>query len=309
MNAGVRVGIIGTGTVGTSVAVSTLYAGFTREVLLHDVRSEHAEGEAMDLAQGGAFYPASAVRAVALDEMATTDAVVVAAGRNGRPDESRLELLQDNLSVIAAIGRGLRGYTGLVVVVTNPVDILTREMTLASGLPAARVLGTGTMLDSARLRQMIGATLGIAPQSVHAHVVGEHGDSEVVLWSSARAGGIPLREWPGWSPDLETRLAGNVRTAAYEIIKRKGSTNHAIGMVTAALLRTALRDERRVLTVSRLQTSGPVPGGVAFSLPAVVGRDGAVEVLKLELGRDEQDALGRSIEVLRKAADLAGQGE
>jgi L-lactate dehydrogenase len=296
----VRVGIIGTGSVGVSVAVSTLQAGFAQELLLHDLRTERAEGEAMDLAHGAAFYPAATVRAVTLDAMFQTDAVVVAAGRNGRPGESRLELLRDNVNVIATIGRGLRNYAGLIVVVTNPVDILTREMTRASGLPAERVLGTGTMLDSARLRQMIGVALTIAPQSVHAQVVGEHGDSEVVLWSSARAAGMPLRDWPGWSADLEARLAENVRSAAYEIIKRKGATNHAIGLVTAALLRTALRDERRVLTVSRVQAY-PGDQDVAFSLPAVVGRGGAAQVLSPELTVDERQALDRSIGILRSS--------
>lgn len=291
-----KVGIIGTGSVGVSVAVSTLHAGFAQELLLHDLRPERAEGEAMDLAQGAAFYPPAMVRAVPLDEMFHTDAVVVAAGRNGRPDESRLELLKDNVDVISGIGRGLRGYPGLIVVVTNPVDILTRAMTLASGLPAARVIGTGTMLDSARLRQMIGTALKIAPQSVHAQVVGEHGDSEVVLWSSARAAGLPLREWPGWSATLERTLAANVRSAAYEIIKRKGVTNHAIGLVTAALLRTALRDERRVLTVSRVQVAADA---IAYSLPAVVGRLGATQVLSPELSDEERQGLAASIAILR----------
>ena len=301
-----RVGIIGTGSVGVSVAVSTLHAGFVQELLLHDLRTERAEGEAMDLAQGAAFYPSASVRPAGLDEMFATDAVVIAAGRNGRPDETRLALLRDNISVVAAIGRGLRGYPGLVVVVTNPVDILTREVTLASGLPPERVLGTGTMLDSARLRQMIGTTLKIAPQSVHAQVVGEHGDSEVVLWSSARAAGMALGQWPGWSGEVEQRIAGDVRTAAYEIIKRKGSTNHAIGLVTAALLRIALRDERRVLTVSRLQEHAIGMSDMAFSLPAVIGRAGAVQVLNPELNEAEREALDASVATLRQASATLG---
>jgi L-lactate dehydrogenase len=302
MTSAIRVGIVGTGSVGASVALSTLQAGFAQELLLHDLKSERAEGEAMDLAHGASLYPASRVRAVPLEEMFDTDAVVVAAGRNGRPGESRLDLVKDNVSVIAAIGQGLRNYPGLIVVVTNPVDILTLEMTHASGLPAERVLGTGTMLDSARLRQMIGVALKIAPQSVHAQVVGEHGDSEVVLWSSATAGGVPLRSWLGWNADIEDALASNVRSAAYEIIKRKGVTNHAIGLVTAALLRTALRDERRVLTISRLQQRGAGAGDVAFSLPAVVGRGGAIQVLTPDFSQEEADALARSETVLRSAA-------
>src|SRR5690242_20524144 len=227
------VGILGTGWVGASVAMSVLQAGFAGELLLTDKRAELAEGEAMDLAHGAAFYPTAAVRAVSLDELLATDALVIAAGRGGKPGESRLDLLRDNARILRDVAVRLRDYRGLVVVVTNPVDVLTYVVAESSGLPAERVIGTGTMLDSARLRQIVGETLRVAPQSVHAQVVGEHGDSEVVLWSSARVGGLPLRRWPGWDPSQEAPIADRVRRAAYEIIKRKGATNHAIGLVTA----------------------------------------------------------------------------
>src|SRR5579871_6353910 len=179
MAATVTVGIIGTGWVGSSVAISTLHAGIAQELLLHDARAAVAEGEAMDLAHGASFYPAATVRSADVDEMLAADAIVIAAGRGGRPDESRLDLLNDNARVIRALAERFRRYDGLVVIVTNPVDVLTFEFARASGLPHARVFGTGTMLDTARLRQMIGRTIGIEPQSVHAQVVGEHGDSEV----------------------------------------------------------------------------------------------------------------------------------
>src|SRR5262249_42899283 len=147
----VRVGIIGTGWVGSSVAISTLHAGVTRDLLLHDIRTDVAEGEAMDLAHAGVFYPTAEVRCVALDEMQTTDAVVVAAGRGGRPGESRLDLLKDNAGMIRQIAHTFHGYGGLVIVVTNPVDVMTYEFAVSSGLPHHRVIGTGTTLDSARL--------------------------------------------------------------------------------------------------------------------------------------------------------------
>jgi L-lactate dehydrogenase len=299
------IGILGTGLVGTSVAVSLLHAGVAAELLLADLRAELAEGEAMDLAHGAAFYPAASVRAVPFDELRATSALVIAAGRGGKPGESRLDLLRDNARVMRDLGARLRDYRGLVVVVTNPVDVLTYVVAEASGLPPERVIGTGTMLDTARLRHAIGGALNVAPHSVHAQVVGEHGDSEVVLWSSAHVGGLPLRHWPGWTPDREGPLAEQVRRAAGEIIKRKGATNHAIGLVAAALLRSALRGERRVQTVSRVQ-GGPSGeslgvGGVALSLPTIVDAGGAVEVVPPELSPEERAALARSAEVLRAA--------
>jgi L-lactate dehydrogenase len=271
--------------------------------LLHDVRMQVAEGEAMDLAHGSSFYPAAKVRTASMEEAAKADVIVVTAGRGGRPGESRLDLLRDNARIVSDIGRQLAGCRGMIVMVTNPVDVLTQAMSEASGLPPARVLGTGTMLDTARLRQVLGRELRLDPRSIHAHVVGEHGDSEVVLWSGARIGGIPLRSWPGWSHDREGALAEEVRTAAYEIISRKGATNHAIGLVAADLLRCILRDERRVLTVSRLQEGVAGIRGIALSMPTIVGTGGAVDILEPEMSDEERAELERSAGVLRKALE------
>jgi L-lactate dehydrogenase len=178
-------------------------------------------------------------------------------------------------------------------------------MTEVSGLPAARVVGTGTMLDTARLKQAIGQVIHVDPHSIHGHVVGEHGDSEVVLWTTARVGGVRLRDWTGWNAQREASLAEDVRRAAYEIIRRKGATNHAIGLVTADLLRCLLRDERRVLTVSRVQQGALGLRDVALSLPTVVGTQGAADVLEPEMSADERERLQRSAELLRQAADSA----
>jgi L-lactate dehydrogenase len=224
----------------------------------------------MDLAHGVPYYPRAQVRAVTLQEVVQADVVVFAAGRNGRPDETRLQLLADNMRVAAEIGRRLAGSPGLVVVVSNPVDVLTRVVQQSSGLPPARVLGTGTMLDTARLRERLGQHLGVDARSVHAHVLGEHGDSEFVQWSAAQVGGRPLRNGPAGARPTKRRLGIEVRRAAYEIIQRKGMTNHAIGLVTADLVRAIGRDEHRVLTVSRLQDGPADLADVALSLPAVV---------------------------------------
>ena len=297
-----RVAIIGTGWVGSSVAISTLHLGVADELLLYDVREAVAEGEAMDLAHGASFYPPALVRTAAIEDMVDADVIVIAAGRGRRPGESRLDLLPENAALIGDIGKRLTRARGTVVVVSNPVDVLTQRMTEVSGLPAARVIGTGTMLDTARLKQIIGHVIHVDPHSIHAHVVGEHGDSEVVLWTAARVGGVPLRAWVGWDQQRETAVADEVRRAAYEIIRRKGATNHAIGLVTADLLRCILRDERRVLTVSRKQEGALGLTDVALSLPTVVGTQGAAEVLEPEISADERQRLHHSADVLRKAA-------
>lgn len=304
-----RIGIIGTGWVGTSVAFSTLLAGHAGELWLHDQRAAVAEGEAMDLADGAAFYPRCQVSAVALERMRDADIVVLAAGRNGRPDESRLDLLRDNARIAADIGGVLTGFGGIVLVVTNPVDVLTRVVAQASGLPPERVIGTGTLLDSARLRERLAVKLGLGPQSVHAQVIGEHGDSSVMLWSGARIGAQALREWPGWTAQDEALLAEQVRRAAYEVIRRKGATNHAIGLVTAELIGCIVRDERRLLPVSRVQDGVCGIQGVALSLPALIGAGGATQVMAPTLDEAESEALKQSAELLQTAfSSLSGAG-
>lgn len=296
------VGIIGMGWVGTSVAISVLHSGSANELLLHDVREGLAEGEAMDLAHGSSFYPSATVRNATVDEMVDTDAVVIAAGKGGKPGQTRLDLLRDNAGIARDLAKRLHSYKGLVIIVTNPVDLLTYVFTKESGLPPERVIGTGTMLDTARLRQVLGRELNLDPRSIHAQVVGEHGDSEVVLWSSASVGGTPLREWPGWKPNREADIAQEVRTAAYEIIRRKGATNHAIGLVTSTLLHWMLKGSRRLLTVSRVQNGIMGLKDVALSLPTVVSMDGATDVIEPKLDAGERTQLEHSASVLQKSA-------
>ncbi len=301
------VGIVGTGWVGASVAISTLQAAAATEVLLSDRNEALAEGEAMDLSHGASFYPSARVRSAPLDELLETQAVVIAAGRGGAADESRLQLLRDNATIITELARQFADYQGIVVMVTNPVDVLTYVFSRESELPPERVIGTGTMLDTSRLRQIVGRDLDVDPRSVHAQVIGEHGDSEVCVWSSAVVGGTPLRQWPGWDREREHQAETEVREAAYQIISRKGATNHAIGLVTANLLRGMLRDERRVLTVSRVQDGVLALDDIAISLPAIVGASGAAEVIEPQLDDAERAALERSADVLRQAiTSLAG---
>jgi L-lactate dehydrogenase len=310
-DAAMRIGILGLGWVGASVAISVLHRGIARELWLDDVAPGLAEAEAMDLAHGASFYPRCAVRRAAAEEMASAcDAIVIAAGQGAMPGRSRLDALASTAAIAADVGKRLRAARGVLVVVTNPVDVVTQLFVEATGLPNERVLGTGTMLDTARLGNLLSARLAVDERSVHAQVLGEHGDSQVVAWSTARVGGVALREWPQWQRDEEALLAEQVRKAAYTIIAGKGATNHAIGLVTASLLQSVLRDERRVLLVSsRHEDRDAALGGggpVCLSLPTVVGRAGAERVLLPRLDAAESTALQRSAAVLRQArASLA----
>ena len=289
------------GWVGSSVAASILHRGVARTLLINDLNQDVAEGEAMDLSHGAPFYPAAEVRTAAISEMRSADVVVVAAGKGGRPGQSRLELGKTNVDIIKSIGADLEDARGIIIVVTNPVDVLTRCLVEATGLPTERVLGTGTMLETARLRQIVGREISLDPRSIHAQVVGEHGDSNVVLWSSAKIGGTPLSDWAGWDGARQGEIEHEVTAAAYEIIRRKGATNHAIGLVTATLIRWILGGSDRVVTVSRIQDGAAGLFGVALSLPTVVGRTGGRFVIEPSMSEEERRLLLESAEILEQA--------
>jgi len=301
MTNNVSIGIIGTGWVGASVAISILHRGLCNELLLNDMRMEIAEGEARDLNHGSPFFPAATVRAAEIEEMVNCQAVVVTAGRGGKPDESRLDLLNDNVKIAKSISDKLHGFQGLLIIVANPVDVLTYFYQKFTGLPVSRVIGTGTMLDTARLRDMVSSKLNIDPRSIHAQVVGEHGDSEVVLWSRATIGGINIRDWPTWKGEFEEEIAHQVRKAAYEIIKRKGATNHAIGLVTATLLKWLLRGERRIINISSILNGPYGVTDTAISLPSVVSKTGVAEVLELKMDETEQARFMKSAAIIHDA--------
>ncbi len=295
------IGIIGMGWVGSSVAISILHQGFCKELLLNDTKPGLAEGEAMDLTHGSSFFPTAEIKAADIEEMKHCNAIVVTAGRGGKPGETRLDLLNDNIGIAESISEKLEGYEGMLIVVSNPVDVLTYFYQKFSGIPESRVIGTGTMLDTARLRSIIGNKLRLDPRSVHAQVVGEHGDSEVVLWSKATIGGDPLTNWSDWEDEFKPEITEEVRAAAQEIIKRKGATNHAIGLVTATLLKWLLRGERRIITLSTSLKGSFGLYDVAISLPCLVSENGVEKVLEIEMSKKEKDKFLHSAEVIKNA--------
>lgn len=295
------IGIIGLGWVGASTAISILQRGICNELLLCDIRSGLAEGEAMDLNHGSSFYPSAKVRAATIAEMKHCRAIVITAGRGGRPGETRLDLLNDNIGIAKTIATELKGYEGMLIIVANPVDVLTYFHQKFSGLPANRVIGTGTMLDTSRLREIIGRKLDVDPRSIHAQVIGEHGDSETILWSSATVGGLKLRDWKGWKPEFEDEIAEQVRKAASEIIKRKGATNHAIGLVTATLLKWLLRGDKRIINLSTVLSGTYGLHDVAVSLPTLVSSNGVSEILEIGMDEHEKIKFFKSAEVIKNA--------
>lgn len=296
-----KITVVGAGFVGATAAYSILQRGLAEELVLVDVDRARAEGEAMDLSHALPWLKPARVSVSTLDSAGPSDLVVIAAGRSSVPGETRLDLLKDNAARIRAICERLARWSrpAVVLVVSNPVDVLTRvaHETLGWG---GRVFGTGTSLDTARLRTLLGEELGLDPRSVHGYVLGEHGDSEFPAWSTVVAGGVPVRRWTG--QDRLDAVFERVRAAAYEIIKRKRATYYAIGATTAALCEAVLRDQRTVLPVSVPLTGQYGLKEVALSLPCVVGREGVASVLEPELDVLEFEALRRSAAVLAKAA-------
>jgi L-lactate dehydrogenase len=303
-----RVCVVGCGHVGTTSAYALMLGGAAREVVLLDVDARRAEGEAMDLEQAAALARPVEVRAGSWEEAARSAVVVIAAGVGGRPGESRLDLLGRNVVVIRDVMQNLlsRNFGGIVLMTTNPVDVLSQFAQEFSGLPVGRVIGSGTVLDSARLRAMLGRHIGVEPRSIHAHVVGEHGDSEIAAWSSARVAGVSVREFCAGAgiecPDFD-ELLRRVRRAAPDIIERKGYTSYAIASCVARICEAVLRDERSVLPVSTRLTGQYGIEGVYLSLPCVVGRDGVERVIEIPLDERERDGLRVSADILRRTVE------
>jgi L-lactate dehydrogenase len=294
--AATRIGVVGAGHVGTTFAYSLLWSGLAAEILLVDQDRARAEGEAMDLSHAIAFTRPTRIRAAALEECEDMALVVFAAGTAQKPGETRLDLARRNTELVRRLAPelGRRNPGAVLLVATNPVDVLTYEACRCSGLPPARVIGSGTVLDTARFRYLLGRRYGVDPRNVHAFIVGEHGDSEVALWSRASVAGMPLHE-------KHDDIFRDTRDAAYQIIERKGATYYAVAAGLVRIVESILRDQHSVLTVSSL-IEGPYGiRDVCLSLPAVLGRGGVERLLEPELSAEELAALRRSAEVLRRA--------
>jgi L-lactate dehydrogenase len=300
------VGIVGTGNVGIAAAYALFLRRQASDIVLIDKDMRRAEGEAMDLMHGQSLVGRATVRAGSYEDLADAQVVLISAGVAQQPGETRLDLLNRNAEVFREIAVALDRHApgAILVIATNPVDILTWVMQELSSRPAARVIGTGTMLDTARFRALLGAHYGVDPRSVHAYILGEHGDSEVPLWSSASIGGQAIEDRTvlgrTWDREEMDTLFDQVRRAAYAIIDRKGYTNLAIGVVLAQLVEALLEDQKSVLPVSvRLDGEYGI-GNVCLSIPCVVGIEGVEGRVLPGVDARELAGLMHSAEVLRE---------
>jgi L-lactate dehydrogenase len=304
-----KVGIIGAGMVGSAAGFALALTGGAHEIVLVDRNAARAAAEAEDIAHAVPFGRPVTVRAGDYDDLNGAGVVILSAGVSQKPGETRLALLSRNAAVFrSVVAEVMRAAPAAVLLVaTNPVDIMTDVATRLFGLPPARVIGSGTILDTARFRSLLGRHLGIAPQSVHAHVLGEHGDNEVLAWSAARAGSVPIASFAAQvgapvTEAVRTEIDRGVRRAAYRIIEGKGATWYGIGAGLARIVRAVAADEGAVLSVSILTAEVEGVRDVAVSVPRVVGAGGVTADLFPELDAAEHQALAASARLLKETA-------
>jgi L-lactate dehydrogenase len=304
----IRIAIVGAGHVGATFAYALMLSGLAAEIVLIDARKTLAEGEAMDLGHAVPFARPTRIWAGDYPDCAGAAVTVIAAGVNQKPGESRLELLNKNAAVFREIVPRIVRHNpdGILLVATNPVDVLTYVSLKLSSLPTGSVIGSGTALDTARFRYVLGRHCGVDARSVHAHIIGEHGDSEVPVWSLANIAGMPLSDYCAahgidYGQDERDELFRMTRDAAYEIIKRKGATYYGVAAGLVRIVESIVRDQHTVLSVSTLVDGYHGISDMCLSLPCVISRKGAARVLRLELNSEETTALQRSASVLREA--------
>jgi len=306
-----KIGIVGCGYVGAASAFALVMRGVGREIVLVDINRVRAEAEANDIYHAVPFAHPLTVRAGEYGDLENARVVVIAGGVAQKPGESRLDLLRRNADVFRQIVPAVAAAApeALILVVTNPVDVMTHiaaQFAAECGLSRSRVIGTGTTLDTARFRALLGRHFGVDAHHVHAYVVGEHGDSEVLVWSQATIGGLTVAEFaatkgPPLTAADRNEIDENVRRAAYHIIAGKGATYFGIGSAVARIVEVVLADQRAILTICSQTMGVPDCDGVTLALPRLVGGDGDLGIIPLPLDAAEADALRRSATILRDA--------
>jgi len=301
-----RVVVIGTGFVGSSYAFALMNQGITDELVLIDVNREKAIGDVMDLNHGKVFAPQPTnIWYGDYEDCKDADLVVICAGANQKPGETRIDLVDKNLKIFKTIVESVMksGFDGIFLVATNPVDILTYATWKFSGLPKNRVIGSGTILDTARFRFLLGDYFNVSPKNVHAYIIGEHGDTELPVWSHAEIGSIPIEQLIDQNEeykleDLENIFI-NVRDAAYQIIDKKGATYYGIAMGLVRITRAILHNENAILTVSAYLDGEYGEQNVYIGVPAIINRSGIREIMELQLDEKEQQQFHYSVNVLK----------
>lgn len=306
-----KAAIIGCGFVGAASAFCLMQSGLFSELVLLDADRDKAEGEALDVAHGIPFASPMKIYAGDYDDLADAAIIIVTAGANQKPGETRLDLVQKNVGIFRSIIPEIakRDYQGILLIVSNPVDILTYAAIKLSGMPEHRVIGSGTVLDTARFKYQLGEHLSIDPRSIHAFIIGEHGDSEIAAWSSANVSGIPIHdicEMRGFydHEDAMREIAETVKNSAYEIIAKKKATYYGIAMSVRRICEAIVRNEKSILPLSVMLHGQYGLENVVLSMPAIVGSEGVETTVPIELNREEQEKLKQSAQALGK---IAGQ--
>ena len=301
-----KVAIIGCGFVGSSSAFALMQSGLFSEMVLIDADVNRAEGEALDISHGLPFAKPMKIYAGSYEDIADAAIVIVTAGAGQKPGETRLDLVKKNVEIFKSIIPEIakQDFKGILLIVANPVDILTYVAAKLSKLPQGRVFGSGTVLDSARLKYLLGEHLDVDNRSVHAFIIGEHGDSEMAAWSSANVSGIPLNdfcEMRGYFKHEESmkKILEEVKNSAYEIIEKKHATYYGIAMSVRRICEAIIRDEKSILPVSSIQKGEYGIENVALSIPAIVGREGVEKVVPIKLSDTEKEELIKSANTLK----------
>ena len=293
-----KAAVFGCGFVGSTIAYALMQKGTFSELVLLDANHAKAEGEAMDISHGLPFAHAMDIREGDYEDIADASVVIITAGANQKPGETRLDLVQKNAAIMRSIIREVKRVKceGILLIVSNPVDILTQVALEESGFPKERVIGSGTVLDTARLKYLVSEKLKVDSRNVHAFIVGEHGDSELAVWSCANIYGIGLEDFAkmrGYSEFEKEKdeIYHAVRDSAYEIIERKGATYYGIGMAAARIAESIVRDSHTVAPVSVSLNGEYGLSGLCLSIPTVIGRDGAEQILEINFSEEENRKL------------------
>ena len=303
-----KVVLVGTGFVGMSMAYSMLNKGGVNELILIDIDKDKTIGEEMDLSHGLPFAPQKMViKAGDYSDCKDAQVVVITAGIAQKPGQTRLELAEVNTKIMKQITESIMKsrFDGIIIVASNPVDLMTYVVAEVSGLPKNRVIGSGTVLDTARLRSLLGKYLGIDGRNVQGYVLGEHGDSEFVTWSSLMVGSIPVKSFSEqnsitWDEGNETVIAEDVKNCAYEVIKRKGATAFSVAIALTRIVEAIIRDEKSILTVSTLLNDYYGVSDAYLSVPTILGKNGIEKVVELKLNAAEKEAFAKSAAAVHK---------
>ena len=301
-----KVAIVGCGFVGAASAFAIMQSGLFSEMVLIDRDEDKAQGEALDISHGLPFAKPMQIYAGTYEDLSDAAIIIVTAGAGQKPGETRLDLVKKNIAIFRSIIPEIAKHNkdAILLIVANPVDILTYVAAKLSGYPENRVFGSGTVLDSARLKYILGEHLGVDSRSVHAFIIGEHGDSEIAAWSSANVSGIPLNSFCEMRGHFNHQkameeIAEGVKNSAYEIIEKKNATYYGIAMSVKRICEAIIRDEKSIFPVSSIQHGNYGIYGIALSMPAIVGKDGVEALVPIKLNEKEQQDLLKSAETLK----------